>query len=192
MFLFTENDNPDEESPSVQTQSRGKIEDLKELGVELTPFPLGKSFDMSKFYSPALDLSQGSEELRAETLEELTEMMKKQQLRKRALMTCLFRIGDNNVGIRVFNLINKARKSVPVRLDAKTNQPVSVESKQICEYSGQILDDEDIIRYHPYGDVNVVLDADDIVTIKTVRPLLVINLIRIVGEYRTESFLCRH
>ena len=51
----------------------------------------------------------------------------------------------------MYSLYRRAQKESPQFLDARTNQPLTTETRWICADTGQILDDSQIRTYHEYG-----------------------------------------
>jgi len=104
-------------------------------------------------------------EQRKESLESFKELkfsVRAKQHKKRALMSCNIQIGSMNIAVKVYVLVNKARISSPTWLDAKTNEPLSIESSYICQYSGRMLEATEMRRAARYGDAQAIFDDDEL------------------------------
>lgn len=174
IFLFTFNDEPNKSSDRLKLQIRQKVQDLRDLGIELHLFAVKAPFSRNKFFKDAviMDEDELDEENDIEAFEgyqQLLSAVRKKQHKKRASLTCKFHITPNlAIGVKLYSLLNKATKSNPIWLDAGTNERVSIETKWICEFSGQILQPHEIRKYYPYSTENVLFTDEELKEIKSI------------------------
>lgn len=109
VFLFTNNDNPNSDSPSLQAQAKQRAMDLRQLGISIELFPLNRGnlpFLGSKFYVDVIDAGEEGD------LDQLDGMSKLQELLDRARAKeykkrsqgkiSLFLTPDTEIGIRLY------------------------------------------------------------------------------------------
>jgi len=93
IFLFTNDDNPNENDSNVKEQSIQRAKDLSELGIDIELFGMNcgdKSFDASLFYQHIISFDEdeftGAMNMDAsEKFEELRARVRRKEFKKRAL-----------------------------------------------------------------------------------------------------------
>lgn len=143
--------------------------------------PPGKdSFELSRFYGCAFKDFTAEEEDDVESpdsfaqpafpissLDDMTEGSLRKRFRKRRLTTIPFHMTkDVSIGVELYALTIKQRKSYAVALDASTNAPLKTETKWLCEDTGAYLTPDQVKKYIDFGGKRVYFSRDDVVEIK--------------------------
>ena len=85
-------------------------------------------------------------------LEDLENDLRVREMKKRSIASVPLTIGPNfKMAVKMYSLYRKATKESPQWLDARTNQPLTTETRWICADTAQILDASQIRTYHEYG-----------------------------------------
>lgn len=101
------------------------------------------------------------------SLDDMMEGSLRKRFRKRRLTTLPLHITkDVSIGVEMYALTIKQRKSYPVALDATSNAPLKTETKWLCEDTGSYLTPDQIKRYIDFGGKRVYFSPDDVVEIK--------------------------
>ena len=87
------------------------------------------------------------------SLKDLEDGLRVKEMKKRSVASVPLTIGpDFKMAVKMYSLYRRATKESPQWLDARTNQPLTTETRWICADTGQILDpDQQIRTYHEYG-----------------------------------------
>lgn len=206
IFLFTNDDNPNEDNDNFRNQALQRGKDLAELSIEIELFALqnpGQApFNPSLFYQHVIsvDDEDGNPSVHfaaASGFEELKTRVRAKEFKKRALGRLSLSLAPGvDIGVRLFNLVQETKKSGFQWLDSKTNQPVRVQSKWVCEDTGSLLMPSQIKYAYVYGGEQVIFSKEEIQKIKTIeQPGLTImgfkarSALKIHHNVRHASFL---
>ena len=148
IFLFTNDDNPNATDPLLQEQAQQRAQDLYELGIQIELFcvhekiggvdknGIAAGFDVSRFYQDVISYAEddSADEVQhfhmAEGLESLQKSINQKIFKKRTLGRLPLIIGDNiELGVKLYNIVQEAKKGSFSWLDARTNQPTKTTSK---------------------------------------------------------------
>jgi ATP-dependent DNA helicase 2 subunit 1 len=128
------------------------------------------SFDLSRFYGCAFKDFAAVEDADGEdsdifiqpafpisSLDDMMEGSLRKRFRKRRLTTIPLHITkDVSIGVELYALTIKQRKSYAVALEASTNAPLKTETKWLCEDTGAYLTpDQEVHRL--WGEARVLL-----------------------------------
>lgn len=117
-----------------------------------------KGASKDAFYQSAFSIS---------SLDDMMEGTLRKRFRKRRLTTLPLHITkDVSIGVELYALIVKQRKSPPVALDASTNVPLKTETKWLCEDTGAYVTQNQVKKYIDFGGKRVYFSRDDVVEIK--------------------------
>lgn len=174
IMLFTNNDNPHADNPSLQRQAKTKSRDLSEIGIEIDLMhmqPPNRAFDASLFYQDVIQLDEdecGILPDPAEMFEELLCRVQRKEYKKRPLATLPLILADGiELGVSVYNLCRSATKSSYVNLDSHTNEEVKIHTKYICKDTGRELMPTDIKLYQMFGGEKVIFEKEEVTSMKT-------------------------
>lgn len=174
IMLFTNNDNPHADNPSLQRQAKTKSRDLSEIGIEIDLMhmqPPNRAFDASLFYQDVIQLDEdecGVLPDPAEMFEELLCRVQRKEYKKRPLATLPLILADGiELGVSVYNLCRSATKSSYVNLDSHTNEEVKIHTKYICKDTGRELMPTDIKLYQMFGGEKVIFEKEEVTSMKT-------------------------
>lgn len=174
IMLFTNNDNPHADNPSLQRQAKTKSRDLSEIGIEIDLMhmqPPNHAFDASLFYQDVIQLDEdecGILPDPAEMFEELLCRVQRKEYKKRPLATLPLTLADGiELGVSVYNLCRSATKSSYVNLDSHTNEEVKIHTKYICKDTGRELMPTDIKLYQMFGGEKVIFEKEEVTSMKT-------------------------
>lgn len=174
IMLFTNNDNPHADNPSLQRQAKTKSRDLSEIGIEIDLMhmqPPDRAFDASLFYQDVIQLDEdecGILPDPAEMFEELLCRVQRKEYKKRPLATLPLTLADGiELGVSVYNLCRSATKSSYVNLDSHTNEEVKIHTKYICKDTGRELMPTDIKLYQMFGGEKVIFEKEEVTSMKT-------------------------
>lgn len=105
------------------------------------------------------------------SLKDLEDGLRVKEMKKRSVASVPLTIGpDFKMAVKMYSLYRRATKESPQWLDARTNQPLTTETRWICADTGQILDpDQQIRTYHEYGPSKerVYFSKDEMKELKT-------------------------
>ncbi|XP_074637698.1 X-ray repair cross-complementing protein 6-like [Acropora palmata] len=174
IMLFTNNDNPHADNPSLQRQAKTKSRDLSEIGIEIDLMhmqPPNHAFDASLFYQDVIQLDEdecGVLPDPAEMFEELLCRVQRKEYKKRPLATLPLILADGiELGVSVYILCRSATKSSYVNLDSHTNEEVKIHTKYICKDTGRELMPTDIKLYQMFGGEKVIFEKEEVTSMKT-------------------------
>lgn len=174
VFLFTNNDSPNADQPSLQAQAKQRAADLRQLGIHIELFPLNRGnlpFLASKFYA---DIVDAGEEGDLETLDgtsklqELLDRARSKEFKKRSQgKISFFLTPDTEIGIRIYNLVQETKKGSTTLLDGRTSQPIRTITKRVCEDTGSLLLDSQVKHGYAFGGVRVMIEKHEMKEIRT-------------------------
>ncbi|EGC32746.1 hypothetical protein DICPUDRAFT_7342, partial [Dictyostelium purpureum] len=186
IFLFTNQDNPNQYNEGNRNLTIQRAKDLSELNIQIELFSMnkpGEQFDFTLFYQNILVFGDDDQyidpnQFNASTkFSELLSKLKRKEFKKRSLGKIPLYIGsssDNNnnnqivISTQMYNLFSTARKSSPVLLDPKTNLPVKQLVKNVCEATGATLLPSQIKQSFYYGGEPVIFSKDELDSIKSI------------------------
>eukprot|EP00013_Stygamoeba_regulata_P018343 CAMPEP_0177680768 /NCGR_PEP_ID=MMETSP0447-20121125/30351_1 /TAXON_ID=0 /ORGANISM="Stygamoeba regulata, Strain BSH-02190019" /LENGTH=661 /DNA_ID=CAMNT_0019190125 /DNA_START=29 /DNA_END=2014 /DNA_ORIENTATION=- len=179
VFLFTNEDNPNAEQEGMRERSITRGRDLAQVHISIELFCMNKpgdhQFDPSLFYEQiiAVDEDEDSGERLvlgvAAKFEELQARVRRKEFKKRALGRIPLRIGTElEVGLRIYNLQQRASKGSYVLLDNQHNQPVRSSTRWLCERTGTVLAPSQIARTYPLGGVDLEFTTEEMASIKAI------------------------
>lgn len=174
VFLFTNNDSPNADHPTLQAQAKQRAADLRQLGIHIELFPLNRAsepFLASKFY---VDIVESGEEGDLELLDgtsklqELLDRARSREFKKRSQGKISFYVTpDTEIGIRIYNLVQETKKGSTTLLDGRTSQPIRTITKRVCEDTGSLLLDSQVKHGYAFGGVRVMIEKHEMKDIKT-------------------------
>lgn len=174
VMLFTNNDNPHADNPSLQRQAKTKSRDLSEIGIAIELMhiqPSDGSFDSSLFYQDLIQVDEDEEGILpdpSEKFEELLSRVRRKQHKKRPMATFPLTLGDGiELGVSAFNLCGAAKKSSHINLDSRTNEEIRTHTKYICVDTGRELMPTDIKLYQMFGGQKVIFEKEEVTAMKT-------------------------
>ncbi len=175
IFLFTNEDNPNAGNQQLRERSLQRSKDLNELGIDVELFSMnkpGKVFDPMLFYQYIIVFSEdeaaGAVNFDASSkFEELRARVRRKEFKKRSHAKLSIIIGkDIEIAVRMYKLLQSAKKGSYLWLDSKTNQPIKSISKWVCADTGTLLMDSQIKYSYLYGGERIVFDKEEITAIK--------------------------
>jgi len=175
IFLFTNNDNPNGANKHEQARAIQKMRDLYEQDVDIELFPMQgtETFEVAKFYADliAVDPEQlgalSSKEATNERFLELTKRIRQKEFKKRTLGKTMLHLSPSmDIAVKIFSLVQEAKKPVSKNLDAKTNKQLKTVSRYICQETGAVLYQDQIGTHYPYGGEKVLISKEEMKAIK--------------------------
>ena len=175
ILLFTNNDQPHKNNPSLERQAKTKAKDLFDVGIDIELMPIKPrvgQFDTSLFYEYIVGEIDEDDRATmpdpAEKFEELLTRVQKKDHKKRPLARVSMNLGSGiGLGVSVFNLCRTAVKSSFVNLDSRTNEEVKTVTKLVCETTGVELLPTDLKFYQMFGGAKVVFEKEEVNSIKS-------------------------
>ena len=179
IFLFTNEDNPNNTDQDIRDQSIQRAKDLSELGIDIELFSMNKKddkFDPSLFYQHIISFDEedfvghlnidGSAKF-----EELRARVRRKEFKKRSLGRIPFTLRPGlEMAVRLYSLCQEATKNAYVNLDGKTNQRVKITTKYVCAATGSLLMKNQIEYYYPYGGEKVSFTDEERKAMKKLCP----------------------
>lgn len=164
IFLFTNNDNPNEQNESLQRAAKIRGRDLFDLGIQLELFALpkpnsiDKPFNYKPFYSLIIkDLESLGPEDHLSKFEELLSRVRRRQSRKRALAQTELSLGPSmNLSVKLFSLYMETKKGQYVWINQRTGQVMTPKTEWKCKESGKILVSTEFKFSFDYGGEQVI------------------------------------
>jgi ATP-dependent DNA helicase 2 subunit 1 len=112
VFLFTNNDNPNQDSPALQAQAKQRAQDLRQLGIQIELFPLNRAnqpFLGSKFYYNIVEAGEEGDLDQLDgtsKLQELLDRARAKEYKKRSQgRISFFPTPDTEIGIRMYVIL---------------------------------------------------------------------------------------
>ncbi|KAI8929805.1 SPOC like C-terminal domain-containing protein [Entophlyctis helioformis] len=184
LFLITNNDNPVclRDNPAIEDKmqlvaTRTRLQDLRNVHVEVDVFAIDKSrterFDFGRFYFKVANLIlDAGPDIKAipaeENFKELHSRVQLKEFRKRTAFRVPFCFGnDLEIGIKAYYVLMEAKKPTPVKLDSRTNREVESQTSLVCSVTGQMLLPADLKYYYELGGTKAVFTKDEVAAIKT-------------------------
>lgn len=160
IFLFTNDDSPHQEDDPLRDKSIQRAKDISDIGVEIELFPMNKKdsqFDILKFYRYIITIDE--DEITGEfkydganKFEELKSKVRRKEFKKRSLGKLTMRLSEKiEIGVRLYNIVQEAKKDTPKRLDESTNKPVKTITKKTCKETNSILLESQIKYGYEHG-----------------------------------------
>ncbi|XP_046862083.1 X-ray repair cross-complementing protein 6-like [Xenia sp. Carnegie-2017] len=175
ILLFTNNDDPHKDYPSLQRQAKTKAKDLFNVGIDIELIPIKPSvgeFDANLFYEDIVAEIDEDEKATmpdpAEKFEELLMRTRTKQYRKRPVARLPWNLGEGiSLGVSVYSLCRTAVKSSHVNIDSRSNEEVKTVSKLICETTGVELLPSDLKYYQMFGGKKIVFEKEEVDAMKS-------------------------
>eukprot|EP00823_Brevimastigomonas_motovehiculus_P008130 TRINITY_DN7402_c0_g1_i1.p1 TRINITY_DN7402_c0_g1~~TRINITY_DN7402_c0_g1_i1.p1 ORF type:complete len:665 (+),score=195.38 TRINITY_DN7402_c0_g1_i1:67-2061(+) len=180
IFLFTDNDNPDNHSRDLQTRAKQKFKDLEDVDIHVELFPLNApkrpAFEIRKFYKDVLSTYDDEDPGKlaaqfANNYQDLDEALRKKEFKKRSLASVSWELRKGlDIGVQFYALLREAKADSPSWCEAKTHHAVKVRTRKIDSSSGGVVDEKELKKYYPYGGEKVFFTKEEMKTIKTFGP----------------------
>ena len=174
IFLFTDEDQPNQRQPQDQRRAIQRAKDLAEQNISIDIFPFNKpggKFDFRLFYQEiiAIDVDENADPIvGAERLEDLTSLMRKKQFKKRTQGKAMFQLTPTmRIAVKYYVPFRRTSKPFPVKLNAKDNKKLKSVTKWICEETGKELWQHELGNHMEYGKEKVKISKEDMNHIKT-------------------------
>lgn len=174
IFLFTDEDQPNQRQPQDQRRAVQRAKDLAEQNITIELFPFNKPagrFDFRLFFQEilAIDTDENADPIvGAEKLDDLKSLMRKKQFKKRTQGKAMFQVTPAmQIAVKYYVPFRRTSRPVPVKLNAKQNKKLKTVTKWICEESGKELWPHEIGNYMEYGKEKVKVSKEDTAAIKT-------------------------
>merc|ERR1719295_1389038 len=149
---------------------------MLDSGIEINVFPLSEHFDITAFYKNVMTLNldelSGSNQFLAHCprLEDLADDLRVKETKKRSTASLPLTIGSKwTMAVKIYTVRRRATRDSAVYLDARSNQPLTTESRFIDQDTGQIVDETQWRTYHEYGPNKhrVYFDKKEMTELKT-------------------------
>ncbi|KFO91633.1 X-ray repair cross-complementing protein 5, partial [Buceros rhinoceros silvestris] len=170
IMLFSNEDDPHANDSAKAKLARTRAGDLRDTGIILDLMHLKKpgGFDISLFYRDIINIAEdedlGIQPEESEKLEHLMKKVRAKQTNKRSLVRInlyLNKDADLSLSVGVYNLVQKAYKSYPVKLYRETNEPVKIKTRMFNGKTGSLLLPSDTKRAQTYGNRQIVLEKEE-------------------------------
>ena len=179
IWLFTNNDNPNPTDLALRRMAQTRAEDLLQLNiaielfaVEPPPVLARTPFDVHKFFLKIIAVDEDSDTgvpdfSAMSQFSEMRSYCRRRMHHKRAAAIVPWTLFDGvQVGVEIFNNIQREKKTPHVWLDAETNEPVQSHRSWICATTGAELQQSRIATEYRFGDRMVPIARDEIKAIK--------------------------
>jgi len=168
ILLFTVNDDPHAINRELQKRALKKAKDLSEIGIELEVLPMGRSFDVRKFYCDVVnDENSVSVGNPAERFEELMTRVRLKENKKRVTSRVSFNLGGGAaMSVGIYTLNRAAAKGTYANVDSRTNEEVKCSTKYICCDTAEELLPTDIKMYQEFGGTKVIFEKEEVAKMK--------------------------
>mmetsp|Transcript_27451 Transcript_27451/g.35435 ORF Transcript_27451/g.35435 Transcript_27451/m.35435 type:complete len:621 (-) Transcript_27451:82-1944(-) len=184
LWVITNDDNPCSEDGGEQQRVVQTVKDAVDTGMEIRLWHLapsiGAAFDINKFWIRVLafDPDEYAEPpaCSVANFKDTLPAVRNKEVKKRKLSTVPWNIskGNEEMGIpdisfsvQVYSMIYPAKKSTPIYLDSRTNKPVKVVTRLLCEGTGAYLDDLDFQTYLSFGGSRAYLTKEEMASLKS-------------------------
>eukprot|EP01050_Picozoa_sp_SAG11_P001736 SAG11_NODE_80_length_17731_cov_13.985254_3_plen_707_part_00 len=169
IHIMTNMDDPSCGDHSLLQQSVQKGRDLESTGIEtiLYKMPGSGFFRTGNFFKQLMQLQHEDDPKRVldgSTSAKVQESIRKRQFALRARGNLLMSVCDDvAIAVSIYSLVQKVSRPTAVKLESDTNKPVKTETSQVCETTGNILQQNQIAySYAKYGGAtNVVFDKEE-------------------------------
>jgi len=176
VFFITNQDSPDGNDLTLRDKAAMKVEDMKDLGIDVHFFPLQRNggFDVNIYFKHVLLMPEDSSNRKEDlfrsfsTMDDMADGMRKKNVKKRSLASVALEItGDIKLGVKMYVLCREASKERGGWLERSTNEPLTTVTQWICKDTGHILESYQIRKYFNYGDTKVFFEPSEMKDIKT-------------------------
>ncbi|RLN34745.1 ATP-dependent DNA helicase 2 subunit KU70 [Panicum miliaceum] len=180
ILIFTNEDDPfGAITGAVKTDmirtTLQRAKDAQDLGLSIELLPLSRpdeEFNMSRFYADliGLDGDEITEYLPSagEKLEDMTDQLRKQMMKKRRVKTLSFAItNDVCIEVNTYALTRPTTPGTITWLDSLSNIPLKTEMSFICNDTGALLQDPQM-RFQMYNDMVVKFSVRELSEVKRV------------------------
>lgn len=179
VFLFTNQEDPTRGDSDLRNQCIERATTLVESDILLDVFALvakEDSFNQNKFWNHIVsgeldEYSINSSIHKIDNVDILRKCVRSKEFKKRSLCNLNMSIGEMDISVNLYNLIQKAKKSSSITLNAETNTRLYPETKYICEDTSKDLMPNEIGKYFEYGTNKVSFSPEEILNIKRIIPV---------------------
>lgn len=165
ILLITNQSDPHQDQSDERRKAMKKASDLFHNHINLDVLPLGRKFEMERFFK---DLVQLADDDRADfgdptvKLEDLLKIVRKRIHKKRSTGKVYLEFGPNmKISLNTYNFISKSYKPSKVKLAKDTNEEVVVQRNFFHPVTGAPLLPSDIKKYQEYGGKRIKLTQDE-------------------------------
>jgi len=158
-------DDPHNGDESLNIQARRKAKDLHDNNILLDVVPVNntnKYFNTQLFYADIIKLADDDWNGCQQSLENLTETVRKKTFVKRSTGRMKFNINGMTVGVAVFNMLGRSKKPYKQKRDRVTNE--LIKSERIFVHPDQMVPllPSDIGKFMNYGGKNIKMSTDEV------------------------------
>ncbi|CAD8142730.1 unnamed protein product [Paramecium pentaurelia] len=172
IFLFTPDDLPYFKDQNARSSALKYAKQLKDADVqiELFPLPSQNEFKIARFYGEIITIDL--DEVNNAVLDTSTKIMdlhqriKQKEFKKRALNRLIMDIDDIKIGLKIYCLVNKAKKPTGKPLDRRYNQQLKKKAQFIDEETGQALFPQQISTHLILGNEKIAIPKEYMAKIK--------------------------
>lgn len=171
IFVFTNDDDPCRGDFDAVAKAQQKQKDLSELDINLILLPIsrpGGTFNHNTFWTSVIEFDddEGPDSFDGQW-DNFKETFRRRKYKKRALGSVNLELGPNlKIAVKMYCLARSATKESGGWVCMETNRRLTIQTQWICADTGAFLEDSQIQKYFAYGGENVVLDPDEMKTIK--------------------------
>ncbi len=198
--LMTCNDNPHENDPVKQHQTRKRAEDLHALKIEFDVIPLGEQFNADLFYNEIMEIVNGPESKVEATdlkIEKLLTRTYRKDYKKRSVGKIPFNLGGGvSIDVCLYNLYRPLRIPSIMKLDRRTNEPMKNERQTYNAETGERLLRTDLSKYVEIGNKRIHFSVDEMKNLRLkIKPGITLlgfkSLLSLTPEYyfRPSTFI---
>ncbi|XP_058476787.1 X-ray repair cross-complementing protein 6 isoform X1 [Solea solea] len=174
LMIFTCRDEPHGGDSVKDRQARTKASDLKETGVVIDLMHLMKpgGFDVARFFCDVVSPPEDESELGLQMepcgkLEDLKKRVRAKEQKKRTMARLNLILGEGlNVAVGLYATAVKATKPGSIKLYRETNEQVRSKTRTFHTQTGSLLLPSEIKKAQIYGKKMIVLERDEVDTIK--------------------------
>jgi ATP-dependent DNA helicase 2 subunit 1 len=172
VLLFTARDDPNAGNAELARRAIQRAGDLEGLDIDIELFPLHADFDPRRFYMHIIAVSADEDvgkvrERFAANLAELQERFRKREFKKRALGSITLQLAPGlEIGVKLYCMLRAASRPLPVKLERRTNEPLTSVTRWICRETGANLEEHQIRTFQVYGGTRVFFSRDEMNALK--------------------------
>jgi len=184
LWIITNDENPCGEDPGEQERIVQTMKDAVDTGMEVRlwhlPPPKGGAFNINRFWIRllAFDPEEFAEPPACpiSSFKETLPTVRNKEARKRKLASVPLHVSTQDevlgipaisLNVQVYCMIYPSKKSTPIHLNSRTNKPIKVVTRLLCEGTGAYLDDLDYRTYLKFGDSRAYMTKEEMVSLKS-------------------------
>jgi ATP-dependent DNA helicase 2 subunit 1 len=198
IWLFTNDDSPNESFPVEQRATVTVARDCSQAGVEISLWHLNrglKPFDPKAYYFQLLvaTSSDGDDDVESaidarmlgagfDGFDSLLASVRRKAYRKRRLGSTLFSLDaletglGQHMGVQLFNAVQVAKRPLHSWLFARSNEPLKAVTRYFHEATGELLNAEQIDSYIDVGGNHVSVEKEEMEALKATGNLAGVGL----------------